>query len=421
MNMMTPFGLLGSSYMTLILSMLLIAAVLQLVSVFVLHRFHRMGLMLWNILLFIALFLLIPVLGHSMFNSDGFLRDMPVAVAMVIGGIYIVNGMATIYYALSQTESPITPNSVKEAFDTLPTGICFFTKKGLPVLCNEKMYHIAYMLMGRDLQVLSEIEEACDSPAEGVEKIVVKGKTGYRLQDATVWSFSKTVVRTGDREEYIQLKATDFTDLYSLQEELESSNEELEDMIGQVKRISENMSEIVRQQEILTAKMRIHNKMGNCLLSTKQYLGQGLPTDKKDEFLRLWDESLSSLMEEASAGEEPDACSEVIRIAKSIGISVITEGELPHDNEKAYLLVVALRECVTNALRHAAATELYMKISEDDSFINAEFSNNGEAPDKEIVPGGGLSSLKERIEKAGGEMLISSTPGFVLTVRLPVR
>ena len=30
-------------------------------------------------------------------------------------------------------------NAVKEALDNLPTGICFFDRRGLPVLCNLQM------------------------------------------------------------------------------------------------------------------------------------------------------------------------------------------------------------------------------------------------------------------------------------------
>ena len=103
-------------------------------------------------------------------------------------------------------------------------------------------------------------------------------------------------------------------------------------MITQVQRVAENMAEITRQQEILTAKMRVHNKMGNCLLSARQYLAQGLPREKKPQFLDLWQNSLNALREEVAAEDEPDACEEVVRIAKSIGVDVQIHGVMPEDD-----------------------------------------------------------------------------------------
>ena len=50
-------------------------------------------------------------------------------------------------------------NSVKEAFDNLPSGICFFDKNGILTLCNHQMYRLFFALTGKDLQSLSELQE----------------------------------------------------------------------------------------------------------------------------------------------------------------------------------------------------------------------------------------------------------------------
>ena len=169
----------------------------------------------------------------------------------------------------------------------------------------------------------------------------------------------------------------------------------------------------------MTAKMRVHNKMGNCLLSARQYLAQGLPREKKTQFLDLWQDSLNALREEVAAEDEPDACEEVVRIAKSIGVDVQIHGVMPEDDHTAYLLVVALRECVTNALHHAGGTRLDLTITHGERQVSAVYTNNGEQPKQEITEGGGLSSLRERIERAGGTMIVQSLPCFSLTVTLP--
>lgn len=42
-------------------------------------------------------------------------------------------------------------SAVKEAFDNLPSGICFFDKNGMVTLCNYQMHRLVFALSGRDL------------------------------------------------------------------------------------------------------------------------------------------------------------------------------------------------------------------------------------------------------------------------------
>ena len=52
--------------------------------------------------------------------------------------------------------------AIKESFDRLPSGICYFSAEGLPILCNTQMRRLALSLMGRDLQRLDELEAFLD-------------------------------------------------------------------------------------------------------------------------------------------------------------------------------------------------------------------------------------------------------------------
>ena len=146
---------------------------------------------------------------------------------------------------------------------------------------------------------------------------------------------------------------------------------------------------------------------------------QNFPHDKKAQFLELWQSSLCALKDEITAEDEPDVCDEVLRIAKSIGVDVQIHGTMPEDTHAAYLLIVALRECVTNALNHAGANLLYLTITNANGQISAVYTNNGTQPKQEIIEGGGLASLRERIERAGGIMTVQSLPFYSLTLNLP--
>ncbi len=78
-----------------------------------------------------------------------------------------------------------------------------------------------------------------------------------------------------------------------------------------------------------------------------------------------------------------------------------------------------LRECTSNGVRHAGATELYADSEHRPQAWHLCITNNGTPPRAEIKEGGGLSSLRRRIEKAGGTVTVHSLPVFVLEVTLP--
>ena len=102
-----------------------------------------------------------------------------------------------------------------------------------------------------------------------------------------------------------------------------------------------------------------------------------------------------------------------------VKLDYLQTGDLPDEENIAYLLTCAVRECVTNAVRYAQATELYVHFTESETEAAVTITNNGRIPDGEIVEGGGRSTLRRRLERAGGIMTVRSKPGFQLSVTLP--
>jgi two-component system, NarL family, sensor histidine kinase DevS len=68
-----------------------------------------------------------------------------------------------------------------------------------------------------------------------------------------------------------------------------------------------------------------------------------------------------------------------------------------------------VREGVSNAVRHADATTLTVKVRVEDD-LSIEVSDNGRGMPDEFT-GSGLTNLRRRAEQAGGEFTIESTPG----------
>ena len=107
------------------------------------------------------------------------------------------------------------------------------------------------------------------------------------------------------------------------------------------------------------------------------------------------------------------------RRAAVLGAAVQLRGAYPAARATRELYALILRECTSNAVRHAGATELYADSEHWPQAWHLCITNNGTPPRAEIKEGGGLSSLRRRIEKAGGTVTVHSLPVFVLEVTLP--
>ncbi len=80
---------------------------------------------------------------------------------------------------------------------------------------------------------------------------------------------------------------------------------------------------------------------------------------------------------------------------------------LPAEHEVA--LAMTLREAVTNLQRHARATEARVLLEQGKDGICLAVTDNGRGGD--IVPGTGLSGMRERVEALGGHLNIESRRG----------
>jgi two-component system sensor histidine kinase DesK len=93
---------------------------------------------------------------------------------------------------------------------------------------------------------------------------------------------------------------------------------------------------------------------------------------------------------------------------------------LPRRSEEA--LAWAVREAVTNVLRHSRATTCTITTSAGGGTLRLEVANDG-APPEPGPPGGGLTGLAERAAQAGGTCTATSTGsgGFLLTMEVQAR
>lgn len=406
---MTAFYELDTHAKSLILVMLYLLHLCQYAYVMLLFYFGKKTKGMRNTVPTLLTFLSLALLTRSLRHDDGVLGDVPVAAIWLIWIALLICTVMGIRHQVSLGRKTLSVSSVKESVDQLPGGLAFFGENGLLVLGNTKMQELFFQKTGRDLQTLSEMES------------LLKEEAVLSLPDGSIWQFERSEVSVSGDQHYTQYSAADLTALYRLRGKIDQDNEKMQVLIRQVRSITENVADITREEEILTAKMRLHNKMGSCMLAVRQYLRTDHPhtQEEKQQLIRLWKENLVELENEAAPADEPDAYEMVVHIARNMGLEVVLHGAIPENRKHAALITAALRECVTNALNHAGAKRLDLTVIRTDTQTIASFTNDGKQPEGDIPEGGGLSSLRAKIEAAGGEMEVTGEPVFLLSVTLP--
>jgi two-component system, NarL family, sensor histidine kinase DesK len=106
---------------------------------------------------------------------------------------------------------------------------------------------------------------------------------------------------------------------------------------------------------------------------------------------------------------------------QTAGVAMACESPVPKlTAEEETVLCLALREAVTNIVRHAHATQCRMRFATtEDRFHSLLVEDDGPNPVKQ--EGNGLRGMRERVQSLGGRFSISSEHGTTLLVELPVR
>jgi two-component system sensor histidine kinase DesK len=104
---------------------------------------------------------------------------------------------------------------------------------------------------------------------------------------------------------------------------------------------------------------------------------------------------------------------------QAAGVSLACESPLPqlHAAEET-VLCLAVREAVTNIVRHAQATHCRMRFTTSvDGYHSLLITDDG--PHPKLQEGNGLRGMRERVQSLGGRLSITTDPGVTLLIELP--
>lgn len=322
---------------------------------------------------------------------------------------------------------------IKKAIDSYPGGICFSALDGRVILVNEKMNKLMLELTGHTILNAKAAWEkltnfANNGKAEKLTQSWLPKDTNnenesthqqlfFRFSDNSVWRFELRFLDSNT----VQVEAAEITELYRLSEELYENTIRLQEIQKRQKALLGSIVEINLNKEILAAKMHIHDELGQCLLATTKAVAEDSLAENADTLRESWNRTIHDFSNISTVWTVPDSSlqSELMQVAELIGCKVIFLGEQPTQRKALQLLYAAIREALTNAVRHANATGLMVKIEQDEKNYHIEISDNGGVSVSSITEGNGLSALRQRLEQEGATLKVLCDNSVSLLVDIP--
>lgn len=400
--------------------------IFSLCIIFLCHRHKQkiLFILIESIIVFFYSILLIGCLTYLDgidISKIGFLSrfaiSIPIAVDFTLWSLFTLLNLFITFLLIQNRKNTISKMSIKEAFDDLPCGICFYEESGVPRLVNSKMNDLSIRITGECLlngkkfiSILTDenIRGTSDSHQNDEEYVI--------SLDDRVYSFKRIEHSLSDKCIY-EIIATDITRNHQLSMELNKKNKELSSFNKRMRQYGETIEEMTIEKETLAAKMNIHDKLGNLLILSRQSLNKEMTEEEKEKLLTAWENTIIAF-ESMKDSESNDSYDELFKVAQAIGISIHFSGQRPESRKAKKITIKAIVECMTNTIKHAKGNQVYVSFKEKQRFLDIQITNNGEQPKEEIKEGGGLSSLRSLIEREGGNMKINSFPRFEMNITI---
>lgn len=345
------------------------------------------------------------------------LFKIPYAFLFIMGICGFLFAGIQMFGIFKRCRNYLRENAIQESLDNLPSGIVFFDGNGMPKLMNRRMHQICTNLAGGDIQNITELEEALSKPLE--EQVFFDDDLKvYGFSDGSVWKFSEKEIITTGGDRFSQSLASEVSELYQSKVLLKRENQKLQEMSAAMKELSKNVVTLTREEETLSMKMRVHDNLGYSVLAAQRMLMRESEEDR-DIFLSQWKQTLDLLNKDNESVEDEQLHRQVKDRAKFLGVKIIYTGEEIWESHIFRLLDIILLEALSNCVRHAGASELYVKFGSEEHEWGVVITDNGQKPEKNIKEGGGLSGIRKRVEQCGGTLRICSNPIFSITVKIP--
>lgn len=333
--------------------------------------------------------------------------SLPLSIMVLIEILLCIGLIAELWGLIRYSQSHPSFESVKETMDLLPAGIVFAKPDGPVVFSNLVMNDLSRALTGKELINLNAFQSA----GENESQITLP-------DESSTWQLTSNTLNV-DSNEYVQLTATNITEQAAITRQLEEKNAKLRDIHMRLDIYNKQADKIIIAQELLSARMAVHNEVGNVLLECRHYLRDPESFNEGKLLQALKNTNTYLLREFEEDDTARDSLADALEMAEAIGVDVAITGMIPGEDPFRMILAAAVSECASNTVKHANGDQLLVNIQNNDAEIIFILLSNGETPKLPILETGGLKALRMIVEKENGTMQTSVSPDFTLTIRLP--
>ena len=192
-------------------------------------------------------------------------------VEQLTGGLFAYIYILTLLFWLTRSILVVLPRykeirtglsalSIKNAIDTLHTGVLFQESNGHILLVNSRMQQLMTELTGKiqrngwqfyELLTLGKINSNCTIKQFEGQNIIV-------MPNGTAWKFAIIDIQVNNKKLF-QLTAADITEQWKLTADLQAQNEELIRAQGELYEAMENLHTVSRERQTQSIKLRAHD------------------------------------------------------------------------------------------------------------------------------------------------------------------
>jgi len=212
---------------------------------------------------------------------------------------------------------------------------------------------------------------------------------------------------------------TFFAERNRMNRKLRKANEEIEHLatVAERERIARDLHDVLGHTlSVITLKSELAGKLmerdperaGKEIREVEQISRQAL-SDVRD--------AIRGYRAKGLAAELAQAKSTLETAGLVVQCDAATSMKLPAMQES--VLSLAVREAVTNVLRHAQAHTCRMRVEQQNGSCSLEISDDGRGCNG--TEGNGLRGMRERVEMMGGTMQRTSESGTTLIITLPLK
>ncbi len=403
------------------------------VTVLIYRRYSVISLSHLEMLLYVVgipgviyfIYLSIKKTQGSPLAALGIILTLPVISNFMYGGYIIFFSLAIVILSfrmltltkstLHRQKNELNAFSIMDGLDKLPCGVMFYDLSGYIFLTNAKMTDLAMRFVKKEPKNGNHfwnVLERCN--ISDVESQIVEGDILLRTPNAA-WRFSKQQFRLGNFY-YNEITAIDVTESIGAFYTLEEENEKLERQNEETKKLAKSIETLHREREYARIRSRVHDVLGQRLTAI-QRISQ---TDQDVDYNTLLFLSKDAIeqIKTKRGGNARELFGEIYNYFYKIGLSIELNNDLPEEEHVAFLFLSVLREACTNAIKHAQATKMFVQIEQGQDMYRIEITNNGNAPQRGLIEGGGLFGIRNRVESLGGTLKVEVIPEFSLIITI---